>query len=62
MLVRELNEFIGKNGLIELSGLIIRVNIKNVKERWGKTRYLVTPLAGSGEIWVENIRIDVEEK
>lgn len=57
MSVNNLKEFIGKHGTIELSGLTIKVMVRDIKETWGRTRYLVTPVAGSGEIFVENIRI-----
>jgi hypothetical protein len=57
MSVNTLKEYIGQTATIRLSGLTIAVRIIDIKETWGRTRYLVTPIAGSGEIFVENIRI-----
>ena len=62
MQVSEVQKYIGRKGKIYSNGLTILVKIKDIKERWGQTRYLVTPLSGTGEIWVENIRIEEETK
>ena len=40
---------------IEIGGLKIKVVILEVKEEQGKTMYLVSPYAGTGEIWVDTI-------
>jgi hypothetical protein len=60
--VSEVKGFIGRIGYIYLSGLRINVKIIDIKERWGRTRYLVKPVDGDGEIWVENIRISEDNK
>ena len=36
-------------------GLNVKVIILDVKRSYGKVRYLVTPVEGNGQIWVENI-------
>jgi len=36
-------------------GLKIKVKILDYKSSYGNDRYLVTPVEGSGEVWVENI-------
>ena len=40
---------------IKLGGLTISVVVLDIKERWGKIRWLVSPEAGKGEVWVESI-------
>ena len=37
---------------IELSGLKVEVKVVEKKEKFGFQRYLVVPVAGSGEKWV----------
>lgn len=54
-MVKNLSQLIGKKGIIRLSGLLIEVEIEDVKNSYGKNRYLVSPLAGGGRIWVESI-------
>lgn len=34
-------------------GLLVEVTVLDYKTSWGKDRWLVTPVAGSGQIWVE---------
>ena len=54
----EMNEYLGKEGVIEhWSGdlsIDIDVKVTDVKISWGKTRYEVTPISGSGNVWVED--------
>lgn len=57
MTTKELMEDIGKDGVIGLGGLEIKVEIKDVKMSYGRQRWLVAPKAGAGEIWVESIAI-----
>lgn len=40
-------------GSIIVRGLSIDVTILEVRTMQGKTRYLVSPMAGSGQLWVE---------
>jgi hypothetical protein len=35
------------------NGLSFRVSIKDIKRSYGCTRYLVAPIDGSGETWVQ---------
>lgn len=46
---------IGTVRTIKIGSLSIDVKIKDVKNSYGKTRYLVAPLAGHGEQWMESI-------
>lgn len=61
-MIKEIEQYVAfskihgfKTGTINLGGLRIGVVIKDVKERWGKLRFLVEPIRGTGEIWVENV-------
>lgn len=55
MQVREVQALIGKTASIKLDGLWVQVRILDIKYTWGRTRYLITPVAGGGEKWVENV-------
>lgn len=37
--------------------LTFEVSIKDAREVWGRTDYLVTPVAGTGEKWVSAERV-----
>lgn len=50
-------KFVGKKGTIFAGGLRVEVEIKDVKNSYGRDRYLVTPVAGSGEVWVESVTV-----
>jgi hypothetical protein len=39
---------------IHLGGLQIKVTILDIKVSYGQTRFLVSPVTGKGEIWVED--------
>ncbi len=52
-----IEKYVGKKGTIFAGGLTVEVEVKDVKLAWGKERYLVAPIAGSGEVWVESITL-----
>ena len=49
-----LNKYINRKVDINLGGLKIAVVITDIKTSYGKTRFLVSPVAGKGEVWVES--------
>lgn len=53
----EVEQFVGQKGTVTLQGLIINIRILDVKRSYGRTRYLVTPLSGIGEIWTERVTL-----
>lgn len=53
--MKELLENIGREGSIYLNDLRIEVVVKDIKMSYGKVRYLVVPIAGSGEVWIEKV-------
>lgn len=58
MTAQDFVALLGRTGTIRLNDLSLKVKVKDVKEVWGKVRYLVTPLAGAGEQWMENVDLD----
>jgi hypothetical protein len=51
--ILEAAQLVGKTGSIELEGYFkVPVKIENVKQSYGKIRWLVTPIGGSGYRWV----------
>ncbi len=54
-MMKEMMQYIGKHYSIHLGGLAVHVEIIDVKQSYGRTRFLVKPLQGRGEVWVESI-------
>lgn len=52
-----MQKFIGQKGTIYSGGLRVEVEVLDVKVSYSKTRYLVTPTAGEGRVWVESISL-----
>lgn len=52
-----LNKYIDKEATVFNGGLTIDVIIKDVKVTWGRERYLICPVAGKGEVWVESVNL-----
>jgi len=52
-----IQKYVGKKATVFASGLIVEVTVLDVKISWGKERYQITPVAGSGEIWVESVKL-----
>lgn len=50
--------YIGKQGAIEVGGLVVTVKIVDYKRSYGRDRWLVTPISGSGQVWIEKVRLD----
>jgi len=53
MTIAELSKAIGTAGYIIHEQLHVSVKVLDVKQSYGRVRYLVAPLAGTGTIWVE---------
>lgn len=54
-----LGAVIGHTGTLTTytEGLKVPVTVKDAREMWGRTDYLITPIGGSGEKWVEAYRV-----
>ena len=48
---------VGKRGIIVAGGLTINVTVLDYKTAYGKERWLVAPVSGAGEAWVQNVDI-----
>ena len=56
-------EQLGKIVRIEISelGLDIDVTVLDAKNSYGNLRYLVSPISGNGEIWINASRVKLEK-
>lgn len=52
-----IEKYVGKKGAVFLGGLSVQVTIKDVKTSYGRDRFLITPVTGSGEVWVESVKL-----
>ena len=50
-----LEKWYHKKVYVMLGGLKVSCVVMDIKERWGKTRFLISPERGTGEVWVESI-------
>jgi hypothetical protein len=59
MSMAELAKLIGQHGLLRTEGygFEVGVEIVDVKQAYGRTRYVVKPLAGKGSTTVEDYRV-----
>ena len=58
--MKKLLEKIGKEALVQMTSsgkqfVNVRGLILDIKQSYGRTRYLIRPVAGEGEMWVENL-------
>ncbi len=53
--MKEYIQYINRKYDINLNGLIVSIVILDIKKSYGKLRFLVSPVSGKGEIWVESI-------
>lgn len=49
-----LNKWLNRKVNVNFGAMKVSVVIHDVKERYGKVRFLVSPLCGKGSIWVES--------
>lgn len=59
--MKELMKAVGKKGEIEIGNLKVKVKVLDVKQSYGRSRYLVTPVSGSRETWVEQIVLEAKK-
>lgn len=57
MSLKEKYEFIGKEARVQLGGLSVLVTILDYKNSYGHDRWLVSPVAGDGKVWVEDVAV-----
>ena len=57
----ELSKVIGQSGTLRaLPYLTFNVLVLNAKIAYGNVRYLVTPVSGTGSVWVDAGRVSFE--
>ncbi len=63
MTTQDLMHLIGKRCSYQIAnGILVEMEIKNARAiRWGKTDVLITPVAGTGEAWVEDSSVVIHE-
>jgi hypothetical protein len=57
MSIKELSKAIDKTALLTEGGLSFPVLIKDAKISYGQARYLISPIGGKGEVWVNDNRV-----
>lgn len=62
MTVTQLAAIVGKTAWMRpVPKLLFAVKILDARTRFGHTDYLVSPISGSGETWVESTNISIWE-
>ena len=55
---KQLATDIGRTGAIRLGALTVGVQILDTRRAYGNTQWLVTPITGSGSVWVNSVNLD----
>ncbi len=53
--MRELMQAVGRVGTIQVGAIRVRVTVLDAKRAYGHVRYLVSPVAGDGEQWMQAV-------
>jgi len=64
MTALELTRVLGKEGTLRGNRdnpLTVGVRVKDARIRFGRMDFLVSPLSGSGEVWVESDRVTLAD-
>ena len=61
MTTLESQKIIGARALLRVEAFSVMVEVMDVKQAYGNTRYLVEPIGGHGEAWVDKSRIKIVE-
>lgn len=59
MKVSDVLQLKNKPGTIFLAGVYVDIQILDIREVFGNIQYLVSPMAGSGSVWVAASRVEV---
>jgi hypothetical protein len=60
MTLQQLVSRIGSEATLSIEQMAVRVIVRDVRNAYGRTHYLVEPVAGSGRQWVDSGRLDVD--
>lgn len=55
-----LTKYLNKQAYVIAEGMRVLVVIKDIKTSYGKDRFLVTPVAGEGEVWREQVSLKIK--
>lgn len=58
----ELSKSIGLTGQLQSDRLTVSVRILDAKTAYGSIRYQVSPISGTGSVWVDSSRVTIEQK
>jgi hypothetical protein len=58
----ELSQAIGHVAELTADGIRVLVHIMDAKHVYGCTRYLVTPVSGSDQVWVDAMRVKIQSE
>lgn len=56
--VKEMIGLIGTTVMVKVDGFTVPMTISDAKTAYGNKRFLVSPVGGSGESWVDASRVD----
>jgi hypothetical protein len=57
-----IEKYVGKGATIRVKNFKFEVLINDVRTSYGKEQFLVSPMSGSGESWVEEIELLANNK
>ncbi len=62
MNAKEMLRLMNNSAMLNLDGLLVEVNILDIRKAWGRTDCLITPISGSGQTWVSLERLNTGNK
>ena len=60
MTIAQLAQRIGSEATLTIEQMAVRVIVRDIRHAYGRTHYLVEPVAGSGRQWVDSGRLDID--
>jgi hypothetical protein len=61
MTTADLAKTIGREAILSSDKLCFTVQIQDAKLAYGNVRYLVSPVSGTGSVWVDSSRVQITE-
>lgn len=61
MTTKQLMPAIGCEATLSVESFSLRVVVRDSKQAYGRTRYQVEPVAGSGRQWVDESRLEIDQ-
>ena len=60
MVIENARQFVGKRGTLESGGIVVKVNVIDVKIVFGRLMFFIEPVAGTGSKWVNADSVTLE--